>query len=89
MRVADKNISSIGDIDSIREVGDAFAPGDPSVENSPLMKQFIFQKKKTSLNQFLPNSSYEDSFLCENNNIVALQSWIVEENCEEAQVEDC
>ena len=28
---------------------------------------------QTSLNQFLPNSSYEDSFLCENNNIVALQ----------------
>merc|ERR1719495_1813040 len=44
MRVANKNISSIGDVDSVWEVGDAFAP----------------------------NSSYKDSFLCENN-IVALK----------------
>ena len=37
MRVADKNISSIGDVDSIWEVGDALAPGEPSIENPPLM----------------------------------------------------
>ena len=29
MRVANKNISSIGDVDSVWEVGDAFAPSDP------------------------------------------------------------
>ena len=37
MRVADKDISSIGDVDSIWEVGDAFAPGEPSIENPQLM----------------------------------------------------
>ena len=37
MRVADKNISSIGDVDSIWEVGNALAPGEPSIENPPLM----------------------------------------------------
>ena len=64
MRVTNENIPGIRDVDPIREVGDALTP---DFEETNLNQD---NQNQTTI---IPDPSHEDPFLCEHDNIVALE----------------
>ena len=69
MRVANKDVPSIRDVDTIGEVGDALTPDDAQVKIPSLINPLPSHSPLS----YLPNPSHKDPFLCENHYIVALK----------------